>query len=148
MSLVPKSAEFSLGASRHLLLAKLGALVAAGLIVASLSLLVWAKLLALAMLIFLGFASVVGYWRHPRELLVLVDSAANAWQLLITDRNDQTKVLDLSLAETQFVTGRLVILYFKTAGGRQLIRVIPHDSLPPSQHRLLRLAALARTNSG
>jgi|GEM_PF-3988748 len=34
MSLVPKSAEFSLGASRHLLLAKLGALVAAGLIVA------------------------------------------------------------------------------------------------------------------
>ncbi|MDO7636298.1 MAG: hypothetical protein MUQ60_10350, partial [Porticoccaceae bacterium] len=73
---------------------------------------------------------------------------ANTWQLLITDRNDQTKVLDLSLAETQFVTGRLVILYFKTAGGRQLMRVIPHDSLPPSQHRLLRLAAVARTNSG
>ena len=59
--------------------------------------------------------------------------SGRAWALEVAGNRET-----LVLAERQFVTSRLVILYFKTeaAGRRNLI--LPVDGLPPGEHRKLR----------
>jgi hypothetical protein len=72
--------------------------------------------------------------------LILLDASEDRWRLV-----SGSQTLELVLTPTQFVTRHLVIAYFKLPQGRQIVRVLPTDSLSAPQHRLLRMLLIERT---
>ena len=147
MSHAPRSAEFSLTPSKYYFYAQLGLVVASVMIIAFSPILPLSKIAGL--LIFLG-AGIGVYCHFRRQLpvqLFLLDSETHSWRL-ICKSGDTVTATDLVLKPTQFVTRFWVILYFKKADGGELSLVIPGDSLPAEQHRVLRKLLLNRTSRG
>ncbi len=149
MSHVAKSAEFSLTPSKYVLVAQLSLAVCAGLLVAILPILLWAKIASLLFLLAVAISFYLNFRRQNSERLFVVDGDADCWRLISLSGNRQRggeEAIDLQLEASQFVTAYLVILYFRTPQGRRLNRVIPRDSLAPEEHRILRKLLLATTN--
>jgi hypothetical protein len=149
MSPVPNSAEFQLRPSFNYLCARLGLAIAAAALIALLPLLIWAKVAAL---LGLGLAVrwlLVDYRGQCAELLILLDASEDRWRLLPVSEgrgrgSQQSEAEELRMAATQFVTGYLVIAYFKRPQGQTIVRVLPRDSLSAPQHRLLRKLLIQR----
>ena len=149
MSHVAKSAEFSLTPSRYFLVAQLSLAIAAGLLVAFLPILLWAKIASLVFLLAFGIRFYLHFCHQKPEQLFVVDG--DDWRLISSpgegdSQHGREEVVDLQLEPSQFVTAYLVILYFRTPQGRRLTRVIPRDSLSGEEHRILRKLLLARTS--
>jgi|TARA_B110000977_G_scaffold71213_1_gene96625 hypothetical protein len=140
MSLAPNSAEFQLSASFYYLCARLGLVAIAAALIAVLPLLIWVKLSALLCLGFAACWLIVDYRGQCSEKLILLDASEDRWRLV-----SGSQTLELVLTPTQFVTRHLVIAYFKLPQGRQIVRVLPTDSLSAPQHRLLRMLLIERT---
>jgi len=139
MSPVPNSAEFQLRPSFYYLCARLGLVAIAAGLIAVLPLLTWAKLAAL---LCLGLAAgwfFVNYLGQGAEKLIVLDASEDRWRLM-----SASGAVELLLEPTQFVTRHLVIAYFKMPQGRQIVRVLPKDSLSAKQHRLLRMLLIDR----
>ena len=149
MSHVAKSAEFSLTPSKYVLIAQLILVVCAGLLVAIMPILLWAKIASLLFLLVAGIRFHLDFRRQNSEQLFIVDGDADCWRLLSLSGNGLhggEAAVDLQLEPSQFVTAYLVILYFRTQQGVRLTRVIPRDSLSREEHRILRKLLLARTS--
>lgn len=141
MSPVPNSAEFQLRPSFYYLCAWLGLVAIASALITVLPILIWAKLGALLCLGLAGCWFVVDYRGQGAEKLILLDASEDRWRLV-----SASKTRELVLAPTQFVTRHLVIAYFKLPQGRQLVRVLPRDSLLAPEHRLLRMVLIGRAS--
>jgi len=139
MSPVPNSAEFQLSPSFYYLSARLVLVVLAAVLMALLPLLVWAKISGLLCLGLAACWLIVDYRGQSPEKLVLLDASEDRWCL-----RSASETVQLVLAPTQFVTRHLVIAYFKLPQGRQIVRVLPRDSLSTSQHRMLRVVLVRR----
>jgi len=146
MSPVPNSAEFQLRPSFHYLCARLGLVAIAAGLIAVLPLLIWAKLAALLCLGLAACWFVVNYRGQGVEKLIVLDASEDRWRL-VTASGAESGAVELLLAPTQFVTRHLVIAYFKLPEGRQMVRVLPRDSLSEPQHRLLRMLLIARASN-
>ena len=147
MSHVAKSAEFSLSPSRYFLVAQLSLAITAGLLVAFLPILLWAKIASLLFLVAVVIRLYLHFCYQKPEQLFVVDG--DCWRLISVSGNRQhevEEVVDLQLEPSQFVTAYLVILYFRTQQGVRLTRVIPRDSLSREDHRILRKLLLTRTS--
>ena len=140
MSLAPNSAEFQLRPSFYYLCARLGLVAIAAALIAVLPLLIWVKPSALLCLGFAACWLIVDYRGQCPEKLILLDASDDRWRLV-----SGSQTLELVLTPTQFVTRHLVIAYFKLPQGRQIVRVLPTDSLSAPQHRLLRMLLIERT---
>jgi len=144
MSPAPNSAEFQLRPSFYYLCARLALVVLAAALVALLPLLIWAKL---GGLLCLGLATcwfIVDYRGQGPEKLILLDASEDRWRLVSALKTGES--VELTLAPTQLVTRHLVIAYFKLPQGRQIVRVLPRDSLSVAQHRLLRMVLIGRSS--
>ena len=140
MSPAPNSAEFQLHPSFYYVCARLGLVAIASALVAVLPILILAKLAALLCLGLAGCWLVVDYRGQGAEKLIVLDASEDRWRLV-----SALKTVELVLMPTQFVTRYLVIVYFKLPQGRQIVRVLPRDSLSAQQHRLLRMLLIERT---
>ena len=139
MSPVPNSAEFQLSPSFYYLSARLVLVVLASVLMALLPILIWAKIIGLLCLGLAAWWLIVNYRGQGAEKLILMDASEDRWRL-----QSASETVELVLAPTQFVTRHLVIAYFKLPQGRQIVRVLPRDSLSAPQHRLLRLVLIGR----
>ena len=139
MSPVPNSAEFQLSPSFYYLSARLVLVVLASVLMALLPILIWAKIIGLLCLGLAAWWLIVNYRGQGAEKLILMDASEDRWRL-----QSASETVELVLAPTQFVTRHLVISYFKLPQGRQIVRVLPRDSLSAPQHRLLRLVLIGR----
>ena len=140
MSPAPNSAEFQLHPSFYYVCARLGLVAIASALVAVLPILILAKLAALLCLGLAGCWLVVDYRGQGAEKLIVLDASEDRWRLV-----SALKTVELVLMPTQFVSRHLVIVYFKLPQGRQIVRVLPRDSLSAQQHRLLRMLLIERT---
>ena len=138
MSPVPNSAEFQLRPSFYYLCARLALGGLAAVLVAALPLLMWAKVAGLLCLSLAACWQILDYRGQSSEKLILLDASEDRWRL-VTGLEAFEQGQELQLAATQFVTRHLVIAYFKLPQGRQMVRVLPRDSLSSRQHRLLRM---------
>jgi hypothetical protein len=132
--IVEKSlATFNLRPSNIILKAQFGLALVVSIVLLGLPVVWWARLLAL----FITAAAIVLWFRQwqAQEPEVLRCLGSERWTL-----GD----IDLLLQPRQFVMRNLVILYFKTTDDALLVRVLPADSMPAEQHRLLRKLLLAR----
>lgn len=143
MSPVPNSAEFQLSRSFYYLSARLVLAVLAAVLIALLPLLIWAKILGLLCLGLAAWWMIVSYRGQSPEKLILLDASEDRWRLVAASGTLE----ELLLAPTQFVTRHLVILYFKLPQRRQMVRVLPRDSLSAPQHRLLRMLLIHRASN-
>jgi hypothetical protein len=144
MSPAPNSAEFQLRPSFYYLCARLALVVLAAALVVLLPLLIWAKL---GGLLCFGVATcwfIADYRGQGSEKLILLDASENRWRLVSALKTGEP--MELTLAPTQLVTRHLVIAYFKLPQGRQIVRVLPRDSLSVAQHRLLRMVLIGRSS--
>ena len=139
MSPVPNSAEFQLSPSFYYLSARLVLVVLASVLMALLPILIWAKIIGLLCLGLAAWWLIVSYRGQGAEKLILLDASEDRWRL-----QSASETVELVLAPTQFVTRHLVIAYFKLPQGRQIVRVLPRDSLSAPQHRLLRMVLIGR----
>ena len=139
MSPVPNSAEFQLSPSFYYLSARLVLVVLASVLMALLPILIWAKIIGLLCLGLAAWWLIVNYRGQGAEKLILMDASEDRWRL-----QSASETVELVLAPTQFVTRHLVIAYFKLPQGRQIVRVLPRDSLSAPQHRLLRMVLIGR----
>ena len=142
MSPVPNSAEFQLRPSFYYLCARLGLVAIAAALITVLPLLIWAKLVGLLCLGLAGCWFAIDYRGQGSEKLIVLDASEDCWRLV-----SASETVDLVLMPTQFVTRRLVIAYFKLPQGRQIVRVLPRDSLSAQQHRLLRMLLIQRPSN-
>ena len=108
------------------------------MLVAALPLLMWAKVAGLLCLSLAACWQILDYRGQSSEKLILLDASEDRWRL-VTGLEAFEQGQELQLAATQFVTRHLVIAYFKLPQGRQMVRVLPRDSLSSRQHRLLRM---------
>ncbi|MDG1818924.1 MAG: hypothetical protein P8H31_03735 [Porticoccaceae bacterium] len=143
MSHVAKTAEFRLYPSKYFLCAKLGLAVAAGLIIAAAPILLWAKVVGLFIALAVGYSFYNDFCRQSPEQLFVLDTGMDCWRLVSQASGEN----ELRLEPTQFVTGYLVVLYFKDLQGTRFTRIIPRDSLSEEDHRLLRKLLISRKTS-
>lgn len=132
--IVEKSlATFNLRPSNIILRAQFGLALVISIVLLGLPVVWWARLLAL----FITAATVVLCFRQWQAQRPEVLRCLGSERWMLAD-------IDLLLQPRQFVMRNLVILYFKTTDDAPLVRVLPVDSMPAEQHRLLRKLLLAR----
>lgn len=105
-----------------------------------LPILLWPKLIAIGAVMLL-LVRIVTLWRNRQHQELLFNPANDSWQL----RGPQGWQ-ELRLKSDQFVTARLVIIYFKTPKGSVIKRVITRDVMTTADHHKLRVLLLARNH--
>jgi hypothetical protein len=148
MSHAAKPAEFSLSPSKYFLVTQLGLTICAGLLVAVLPILLFAKIVTLFFILAACVNFYLSFRRQKPQRLRVVDGDAHRWRMLSLSGDSQQieEVVDLQLEPNQFVSTYLVILYLRDYQGVRLTQVIPRDSLSPQEHRVLRKLLLARAS--
>jgi membrane protease YdiL (CAAX protease family) len=105
-----------------------------------LPILLWPKLIAIGAVMLL-LVRIITLWRNRQHQELLFNRENDSWQL-----SGPQGWQELRLKSDQFVTARLVIIYFKTPKGSVIKRVITRDVMTTADHHKLRVLLLARSH--
>lgn len=120
--------------------ASLGLLLTVIFLLIVLPILLWSKMIAIAIVIVL-LVRIVTLWVNAQNQILLFNPETGYWQL------DGTKECnELRLKPDQFVTAGLVIMYFETPEGSVIKRFITRDVVSAVDHHRLRVLLLARSH--
>ena len=108
------------------------------MLLAVLPILFWPKVIAIGGVILL-LVRIITLWRNRQRQELLFNPEDDSWQL-----SGPQGWQELRLKSDQFVTARLVIIYFKTPKGSVIKRVITRDVMRATDHHKLRVLLLAR----
>jgi len=130
--------RFTLKPSRILFYANLWLALSLLLILISLPILLWPKLVTICVVV--GFiVCVTKSWIRAEPEELLFSPQTNCWQLSRMPRKDR-----LVLQSHQFVMSSLIIIFLKTSTGRTVRRALPRDALTEVEHHQLRVFLVAR----
>lgn len=110
------------------------------MLLAVLPILFWPKVIAIGGVILL-LVRIITLWRNRQRQELLFNPEDDSWQL-----SGPQGWQELRLKSDQFVTARLVIIYFKTPKGSVIKRVITRDVMTTTDHHKLRVLLLARSH--
>lgn len=110
------------------------------MLLAVLPILFWPKVIAIGGVILLR-VRIISLWRNRQRQELLFNPEDDSWQL-----SGPQGWQELRLKSDQFVTARLVIIYFKTPKGSVIKRVITRDVMTTTDHHKLRVLLLARSH--
>ena len=105
-----------------------------------LPILLWPKLIAIGAVMLL-LVRIITLWRNRQHQELLFNRENDSWQL-----SGPQGWQELRLKSDQFVTARLVIIYFETPQKSVIKRVIPRDVMTTADHHRLRVLLLARSH--
>ena len=105
-----------------------------------LPILLWPKLIAIGAVMLL-LVRIITLWRNRQHQELLFNPENDSWQL-----SGPQGWQELQLKSDQFVTARLVIIYFKTPKGSVIKRVITRDVMTTADHHKLRVLLPARSH--
>jgi hypothetical protein len=105
-----------------------------------LQILFWPKVIAIGGVILL-LVRIITLWRNRQHQELLFNPENNSWQL-----SGPQGWQELRLKSDQFVTARLVIIYFETPKESVIKRVITRDVMTTTDHHKLRVLLLARSH--
>ena len=105
-----------------------------------LKILFWPKVIAIGGVILL-LVRIITLWRNRQHQELLFNRENDSWQL-----SGPQGWQELRLKSDQFVTARLVIIYFKTPKGSVIKRVITRDVMTTADHHKLRVLLPARSH--
>ena len=105
-----------------------------------LPILFWPKVIAICGVMLL-LARIITLWRNRQHQTLLFNPDNNSWQL-----SRPQGWQELRLKSDQFVTARLVIIYFETPQKSVIKRVITRDVMTTADHHRLRVLLLARSH--
>jgi hypothetical protein len=131
--------RFSLRPSKTLLLASIGLAVSVLLLLSSLPIVFWIKVLAIITVGLFFYQSITAMHSAQTEELVF-NSETNLWNLRGRDN-----LTELRLGSNQFITDWLIIIYFRTPEGVVFSRAITKDVVNSTQHHQLRALLLSRS---
>lgn len=120
--------------------ASLGLMLTVIFLLIVLPILLWSKMIAIAIVIVL-LVRIVTRWVNAQNQILLFNPETGYWQL---DGAEECKALRLK--PDQFVTSGLVIIYFETSEGSVIKRFITRDVVSAADHHRLRLLLLARSH--
>ena len=120
--------------------ASLGLMLTVIFLLIVLPILLWSKMIAIAIVIVL-LVRIVTRWVNAQNQILLFNPETGYWQL---DGAEECKALRLK--PDQFVTAGLVIIYFETPEGSVIKRFITRDVFSIEDHHLLRVLLLARSH--
>tara|TARA_B110000196_G_scaffold296987_1_gene287738 strand:- start:330 stop:704 length:375 start_codon:yes stop_codon:yes gene_type:complete len=120
--------------------ASLGLMLTVIFLLIVLPILLWSKMIAIAIVIVL-LVRIVTRWVNAQNQILLFNPETGYWQL---DGAEECKALRLK--PDQFVTSGLVIIYFETPEGSVIKRFITRDVVSAADHHRLRLLLLARSH--
>ena len=120
--------------------ASLGLMLTVIFLLIVLPILLWSKMIAIAIVIVL-LVRIVTRWVNAQNQILLFNPETGYWQL---DGAEECKALRLK--PDQFVTAGLVIIYFETPEGSVIKRFITWDVFSIADHHLLRVLLLARSH--
>ena len=132
--------RFLLKPSRMQFYASLGLMLTVIFLLIVLPILLWSKMIAIAIVIVL-LVRIVTRWVNAQNQILLFNPETGYWQL---DGAEECKALRLK--PDQFVTSGLVIIYFETPEGSVIKRFITRDVVSAADHHRLRLLLLARSH--
>lgn len=131
--------EVTLSPSKRLFFSRLALFVFVSVFILFMPILMWGKLAGTGLVLLIALKHWRDWQARKNQVLRFVPSADSC----ILEAGQQCR-----LAANQFVTGKLVIVYLITAGGKKISFVIPIDAMPEEQHRGLRQLLVARTSAG
>ena len=120
--------------------ASLGLMLTVIFLLIVLPILLWSKMIAIAIVIVL-LVRIVTRWVNAQNQILLFNPETGYWQL---DGAEECKALRLK--PDQFVTSGLVIIYFETPEGSVIKRFITRDVVSVADHDRLRVLLLARSH--
>jgi|TARA_B110000438_G_scaffold242985_1_gene242810 hypothetical protein len=120
--------------------ASLGLMLTVIFLLIVLPILLWSKMIAIAIVIVL-LVRIVTRWVNAQNQILLFNPETGYWQL---DGAEECKALRLK--PDQFVTSGLVIIYFETPEGSVIKRFITRDVVSVADHHRLRVLLLARSH--
>jgi hypothetical protein len=120
--------------------ASLGLMLTVIFLLIVLPILLWSKMIAIAIVIVL-LVRIVTRWVNAQNQILLFNPETGYWQL---DGAEECKALRLK--PDQFVTSGLVIIYFETPEGSVIKRFITRDVVSAADHHRLRVLLLARSH--
>ena len=120
--------------------ASLGLMLTVIFLLIVLPILLWSKMIAIAIVIVL-LVRIVTRWVNAQNQILLFNPETGYWQL---DGAEECKALRLK--PDQFVTSGLVIIYFETPEGSVIKRFITRYVVSAADHHRLRLLLLARSH--
>ena len=132
--------RFLLKPSKVQFYASLILVLAVFILLVVLPILFWPKVIAICGVMLL-LVRIITLWGNKQHQTLLFNPDNNSWQL-----SGPQGWQELRLKSDQFVTARLVIIYFKTPKGSVIKRVITRDVMTTADHHKLRVLLLARSH--
>ena len=132
--------RFLLKPSKVQFYASLILVLAVFILLVVLPILFWSKVIAICGVMLL-LVRIITFWRNRQHQTLLFNPDNNSWQL-----SRPQGWQELRLKSDQFVTARLVIIYFETPQKSVIKRVITRDVMTTADHHRLRVLLLARSH--
>ena len=132
--------RFLLKPSKVQFYASLILVLAVFILLVVLPILFWPKVIAICGVMLL-LVRIIILWGNKQHQTLLFNPDNNSWQL-----SRPQGWQELRLKSDQFVTARLVIIYFKTPKGSVIKRVITRDVMTTADHHKLRVLLPARSH--
>ena len=132
--------RFLLKPSKVQFYASLILVLAVFILLVVLPILFWPKVIAICGVMLL-LVRIITLWGNKQHQTLLFNPDNNSWQL-----SGPQGWQELRLKSDQFVTARLVIIYFETPQKSVIKRVIPRDVMTTADHHRLRVLLLARSH--
>ena len=132
--------RFLLKPSKVQFYASLILVLAVFILLVVLPILFWSKVIAICGVMLL-LVRIITFWRNRQHQTLLFNPDNNSWQL-----SGPQGWQELRLKSDQFVTARLVIIYFETPQKSVIKRVITRDVMTTADHHRLRVLLLARSH--
>ena len=132
--------RFLLKPSKVQFYASLILVLAVFILLVVLPILFWSKVIAICGVMLL-LVRIITFWRNRQHQTLLFNPDNNSWQL-----SRPQGWQELRLKSDQFVTARLVTIYFETPQKSVIKRVITRDVMTTADHHRLRVLLLARSH--
>ena len=132
--------RFLLKLSKVQFYASLILVLAVFILLVVLPILFWSKVIAICGVMLL-LVRIITFWRNRQHQTLLFNPDNNSWQL-----SRPQGWQELRLKSDQFVTARLVTIYFETPQKSVIKRVITRDVMTTADHHRLRVLLLARSH--
>ena len=132
--------RFLLKPSKVQFYASLILVLAVFILLVVLPILFWSKVIAICGVMLL-LVRIITFWRNRQHQTLLFNPDNNSWQL-----SGPQGWQELRLKSDQFVTARLVIIYFETPQKSVIKRVITRDVMTTADHHKLRVLLPARSH--